>query len=144
MGTPNTSTTSCASVVAMPCPIWLTAENTSITPSAFTSTVTRSSSTLPPVHSRKVAMPRPRSLPAACSARARLEAAPVGERQPLVHDLLELAHVVHLPHRVLVRHLLGRMKLRRRSSMRSMPVWRAASSISRSMMKIASGRPAPR
>jgi hypothetical protein len=71
MGTPKTSTTSCASVVAMPCPIWLTAENTSITPSALTSTVTRSSSTLPPVHSRKVAMPRPRTLPAAllCAAR---------------------------------------------------------------------------
>jgi hypothetical protein len=33
------------------------------------------------------------------------------------------------------------MKLRRRSAMRSMPVWRAASSISRSMVKIASGRP---
>ena len=36
------------------------------------------------------------------------------------------------------------MKLRRRSSMRSMPVWRAASSTRRSSTKQASGRPAPR
>ncbi|MNU72181.1 hypothetical protein D3C71_616350 [compost metagenome] len=71
MGTPKASTASCASEVAMPCPMALTAENTSITPSACTETVTRSSNTLPPVHSRKVAMPRPRCLPRAADSAAR-------------------------------------------------------------------------
>ena len=55
----------------MPCPMALTAENTSITPSACTDTVTRSSNTLPPVHSRKVAMPSPRCLPCAFDSAAR-------------------------------------------------------------------------
>jgi hypothetical protein len=36
------------------------------------------------------------------------------------------------------------MKFRRRSSTRSMPIARAARSMSRSMRTIASGRPAPR
>ena len=56
----------------MPWPIWFTAEYTSITPLACTSTVTRSSNALPPVHSRNVAMPSPRHSPRAldCAARA--------------------------------------------------------------------------
>ena len=40
-------------------------------------------------------------------AAPRREAVPVGERQALVEDLLELAAVVGLRHRVRVRHLLG-------------------------------------
>lgn len=55
----------------MPCPMALTAENTSITPSACTETVTRSSNTLPPVHSRKVAMPSPRWRPLRADSAAR-------------------------------------------------------------------------
>ena len=60
-------------------------------PSGVTVTVTRSSNALPLVHSRKVAMPRPRSRPRAlrCVA-ARVEAVPVGQREALVQDLLEL------------------------------------------------------
>ena len=44
----------------------------SMKPSPETLTVTRSSKTLPPVHSRNAAMPRPRCLPALfdCAARA--------------------------------------------------------------------------
>ncbi len=64
IGTWNTSTASCARLVAMPCPMACTADTSSMVPSGVTSTVTRSSNTLPPVHSRNVAMPRPRSLPA--------------------------------------------------------------------------------
>ena len=57
----------------------------SMKPSPETLTVTRSSNTLPPVHSRKVAMPRPRSLPGFSDCRgARVEAGPVGQRQRLV------------------------------------------------------------
>jgi hypothetical protein len=47
----------------MPCPIACVAEKISMTPSPVTSTLTFSSNALPPVHSRKVAMPRPRSMP---------------------------------------------------------------------------------
>ena len=47
----------------MPCPMGMTAENTSMVPSACTDSVTRSSIWLPPVHSKKVAMPSPRHLP---------------------------------------------------------------------------------
>ena len=63
IGTWNTSTASCARLVAMPCPMACTAEFTSIMPSGVTVTVTRSSYAMPLVHSRNVAMPRPRSLP---------------------------------------------------------------------------------
>ena len=70
-GTPNTSTTSCANVVARPCPIACVAEKTSMPPSPSTVTVTVSSKMSTPVHSRKVAMPRPRSRPRAFDSAAR-------------------------------------------------------------------------
>jgi hypothetical protein len=145
IGTPNTSTTSCASVVAMPWPIWLTAENTSMIPSASTVTVTRSSNTLPLVHSRKVEMPRPRSLPRAllCAARAS-KPAQSACASPWSMIISNSPESYTCPSGFLYGICPGRTKLRRRSAMRSMPVWRAASSIRRSMMKIASGRPAPR
>ena len=58
-----------------PFPFWpmaWVAEPSSMKPSAVTLTVTVSCSALPPVHSRKVAMPRPRFLPRAsdCARRA--------------------------------------------------------------------------
>ena len=57
----------------MPCPMALTAEVTSIMPSAKIWTCTFSSSALPPVHSKKVAMPKPRHKPLALEAASRLE-----------------------------------------------------------------------
>ena len=93
---------------AMPWPIACVAEKISMKPSGVTSIETVSSKARPLVHSRKVAMPRPRSLPRLLRLlAARGEAVPVGERQALVHDLLERAAVVGLAHRVRVGHLLG-------------------------------------
>ena len=109
IGTPNTSTTSCASVVAMPCPIALTAENTSITPSACT--VDRHA-----LLEHVAAGPFQEggdAQAAQLAARLRLRAARASKplqsacARRLVHHLLELADVVGLAHRVLVRHLLG-------------------------------------
>jgi hypothetical protein len=69
----------------------------SMKPSGVTLTVTRSSKALPPVHSRKVAMPRPRSLPRAWLSPGARHSRPVGQLQALVEDGLEAAAVVHLP-----------------------------------------------
>ena len=55
----------------MPCPIGMVATVSSTTPSGSTFTVTTSDSALPPVHSRKVAMPRPRRRPCAFDATRR-------------------------------------------------------------------------
>ena len=76
IGTPNASTISCASEVPMPWPMALTAVKTSMIPSepgagALISRVTRSSSALPPVHSKKVEMPRPRNSPRRAESAAR-------------------------------------------------------------------------
>ena len=84
------------------------AEPISMNPSAVTLMVTRSSKALPPVHSRKVAMPLPRSRPRAFGLGATLlKSRPVGELQSLIEDLLEAARIVGLRHGVLVGHLLG-------------------------------------
>ena len=92
----------------MPWPIAWVAETSSITPSGVTVTDTFSSSEPPPVHSRKVAMPRPRSRPRlARLGAAGLEAVPVGQRQALVQHAGELADVVDHAHLVGVGHLLG-------------------------------------
>ena len=77
-------------------------------PSAATVTVTRSSNDVaagPFEEGRDAAAAQPA---ARLRLRApRVEAVPVGEREPLVQDRLELAAVVGLRHRVLVGHLLG-------------------------------------
>ena len=63
---------------------------------------------LPPVHSRKVAMPRPRSLPAGFGrARRASRSRPVGKRQAPGRASFELPHVVGLPIGFFVGHLLG-------------------------------------
>ncbi len=73
---------------------------------------------------------------------ARRKAVPIGELERLVHDLVIVAAVVDHAERVGVGQLgCDSSRLRRRSSMRSKPHWRAARSISRSMTNITSGRP---
>ena len=106
-GTPNTSTASCAKVVASEVPIGCVALKISM-PSSPTVTVTVSVNTSAPVHSRNVLMPRPRSRPraaeAACRAAKPLQSACASAE---VEDALELARVVGLAHRIAVGHLRG-------------------------------------
>jgi hypothetical protein len=102
-------------------------------PSGVTSTDTFSSNARPLVHSRKV---RCRAAQLAARLRrlaARRVAAPVGEREALVEDLLERAAVVGLAHRVLVGHLLGPDHVAAAQRAGSICISRAAASISRSI-----------
>ena len=70
IGTPNTSTASCAKVVPSEVPIGCVALKISM-PCSSTVTVTLSVNTSAPVHSRNVVMPRPRRRPRCADAACR-------------------------------------------------------------------------
>ena len=99
-------------------------------------TVTRSSNTSAPVHSRNVAMPRPRSRPRVFASAARAgEAVPVGERQRLVHHATRTCRCRRsCPSRSCTASARAGSCCGGAARRGSMPVWRAAASIRRSMM----------
>lgn len=59
-----------------------------------------------PLQKRRDAQPAPQATRSRLRS-TRFKACPVGQRQRLIHHMLEAAHVVGLAHGVGVRHLLG-------------------------------------
>jgi hypothetical protein len=82
-----------------------TADINSITPSGVTSTVTRSSNTLPPVHSERGDAAAALPARTARGPAPRRKTVPVGEHEAPVENLLELPAVVGLRHRIAIWHL---------------------------------------
>ena len=141
---PSRSASMGLNTVAWPWPVDCTlSPSTRVSPPGKLSAVP--SSGKPPACSSMQEMPNPRYLPRLAASRRRcLKPSWSASANALSSTVSNSPLSMVVPTAVLYGIADDLIRLRRRSLTGSMPVTRAASSITRSRMKLASGRPAPR